>query len=198
MRKNSLLNFFLRAHPQIDEAVLKRPGNPDLADIVEQNIAAIIERRQRMLDARNLQDRIADAITQFSGSMAFLYIHILWFLVWILLNVGIVKVKPFDPFPFGFLTLVVSLEAIFLSTFVLISQNRMSDAAEEKADLDLQINLLAEHEISRILRLVDAMAEQMGVAEAFDPSLDALKADTRPETVLDEIQIRRKNQKRSQ
>lgn len=195
MPKPSLLGIFTKIHPQIDEAVMNAPGNPELADIVEQNIAAIIERRKRMLDSRSIQDKVADWITQFSGSMAFLYIHILWFLGWILVNVGITPIKPFDPFPFGFLTLVVSLEAIFLSTFVLISQNRMADAAEEKADLDLQINLLAEHEISRILRLVDAMAEQMGIEEAFDPTLDELKKDTRAETVLDEIQSRRKTQK---
>ena len=195
MRKDTLLGIFAKAHPQIDEAVFKAPGNPELADIVEQNIAAIIERRRKMLQARSLQERFADGITQFSGSMGFLYIHIIWFLVWILLNVGIFPIKPVDPFPFGFLTLVVSLEAIFLSTFVLISQNRMADAAEEKSDLDLQINLLAEHEISRILRLVDAMAEQMGIEEAFDPTLDELKRDIRAETVLDEIQHRRKDQK---
>jgi len=95
-----------------------------------------------------LQDQIADAITSFSGRLMFVYVHIVWFGAWILLNTGRFGVKTFDPFPYGLLTMVVSLEAIFLSTFVLISQNRLSEEAENRADLRLQIGLLTEHEVS--------------------------------------------------
>jgi uncharacterized membrane protein len=85
---------------------------------------------------------------------------------------------------------VVSLEAIFLSTFLLISANRLAKTAEEKADLDLHINLLAEHEISRVLRLVDAIAEKMGIEEAFDPEVEGLEQDTRIDDLLTEIGAR--------
>ena len=82
------------------------------------------------------KSRIADVITSFSGRMVFAYVHIVWFGVWILLNTGRFGLRAFDPFPYGLLTMVVSLEAIFLSTFVLISQNRLSEETERRADLD--------------------------------------------------------------
>lgn len=81
--------------------------------------------------------------------MIFAYVHIIWFAVWILLNTGSLGVRPFDPYPYGLLTMVVSLEAIFLSTFVLISQNRLSQEAEHRADLDMHIGLLTEHELTQ-------------------------------------------------
>ena len=84
-----------------------------------------------------LQDRIADVITSFSGRMIFVYVHVVWFGAWILLNTGSLGVQPFDPYPYGLLTMMVSLEAIFLSTFVLISQNRFSREAEHRANLDM-------------------------------------------------------------
>ena len=108
--------------------------NPALSTVVERNIRTIIQLRLQAARARSVQNRIADTITAFSGRMVFVYVHIVWFGVWILLNTGYVGVRPFDPFPYGLLTMVVSLEAIFLSTFVLISQNRLSQAAEHRAD----------------------------------------------------------------
>lgn len=98
--------------------------NPLLSKVIERNIRTLIRLRLRADRARGLQDRLSDAITTFSGKMVFVYIHVIWFGVWILLNTGRLGIAPFDPFPYGLLTLVVSLEAIFLSTFVLISQNR--------------------------------------------------------------------------
>src|SRR4051794_33138109 len=112
--------------------------NPLLADIIERNICTILDARQKEEESKGLQERIADWITAFSGSMAFLYLHVAWFAVWMAINLGWLRVKPFDPFPFGLLTMIVSLEAIFLSTFVLISQNRMQAVADKRADLDLQ------------------------------------------------------------
>src|SRR5436190_9478506 len=148
------------------EAQLARRRNPNLADVVERNIASIVEMRRQFEQSKTPQDRAADALTAFSGSLTFVYLHAAWFGLWVVLNLGWLGIKPFDPYPFGLLTMVVSLEAIFLSTFVLVSQNRMTLVADQRADLDLQINLLAEHEITRILTLVDAMAERMGIADA--------------------------------
>jgi uncharacterized membrane protein len=125
--------------------------NPALSKVVERNIRTIIQLRREAARARSVQDLLADAITAFSGRMVFVYVHIVWFGVWILLNTGYVGVRPFDPFPYGLLTMVVSLEAIFLATFVLISQNRLSEEAEHRADLALHIGLLTEHELTRVL-----------------------------------------------
>jgi uncharacterized membrane protein len=174
-------------------AELESSRNPQLADVIERNIG-IIELLRREADARRTrQDLISDAITSFSGSMAFLYVHVAWFAIWVLLNVGLVPgIRPFDPFPFGFLTMVVSLEAIFLSTFVLISQNRQSAVTEEREALDLQIDLLAEYEITRMLRLVDKMAEHMGIEDAYDAEIDQLVEPVAPEVILSEIANRRK------
>lgn len=187
------LIFSKRHQEKLKRDQLTRCDNPDLADVIERNICTVVELRQQLEAQKTRQDRVADWITTFSGSMAFVYLHVVWFGVWMAINLGFVHgVKPFDPFPFGLLTMVVSLEAIFLSTFVLLSQNRMSLVADQRADLDLQINLLAEYEITRILRLVDAMAEKMGVADAGDAEIKELMTETSPSVVSQEIQTREK------
>jgi uncharacterized membrane protein len=161
--------------------------NPALSNVIEQNIETMLKLRVKAAKERNLQDRIADAITSFSGRMIFAYVHIVWFGVWILLNTGRLGVRPFDPFPYGLLTMVVSLEAIFLSTFVLISQNRLSLEAERRADLDMHIGLLTEHELTRVLQMLDAMQDKLGIENYQDSELADLEMETRPEDVLAEI-----------
>jgi uncharacterized membrane protein len=161
--------------------------NPALSNVIERNIRTIIDLRQRAAQARGMQDRLADAITAFSGRMVFVYAHIVWFGLWFLLNTGHFGIPPFDPFPYGFLTMVVSLEAIFLATFVLISQNRLSAEAEHRADLDLHIGLLTEHELTRVLQMLDIIQNKMGIAEDADSELADLEMETRPEDVLAEI-----------
>lgn len=99
------------------------------------------------------QDRLADAITKFSGSMKFVYLHIVLFAAWIAYNL-IARQSGFDPFPFGLLTLIVSLEAIFLSTFVMLSQNRQAKQSDLRAELDYEVNVKAEQEISEIKELL--------------------------------------------
>ena len=100
------------------------PDNAALSDVVERNIRTILRLCAKYSQNRGIQDRLADAITALSGRLSFVYLHALWFGARILLNTGWLGLKPFDPYPYGLLTTVVSLEAIFLSTFVLISQNR--------------------------------------------------------------------------
>jgi uncharacterized membrane protein len=91
------------------------------------------------------QDKVADQVTTFAGSLKFVYLHSVWFGIWILVNVGLVGVGfKFDPFPFGLLTMIVSLEAIFLSTFVMVSQNRQAKRADLRSQLDFETNLRAE------------------------------------------------------
>jgi uncharacterized membrane protein len=175
---------------RMKEAQLRRCRNPALADVIERNICTLLEIRQEFEASKGRQDRIADAITRFSGSMLFAYLHVVWFGLWIVINLGWLGLKPFDPFPFGLLTMVVSLEAIFLSTFVLISQNRMGVVADKRADLDVQIDLLAEHEITRILSLVDAMAKRMGIEDGQDAEIKDLERDVKPEEVIREMEER--------
>ena len=94
---------------------------------------------------RTDQDRVADAITRFAGSMSFVYLHVGWFAVWIVLNAGLVgSAVVFDHFPFGLLTMIVSLEAIFLSTFVMVTQNRQAERSDVRSQLDFETNLRSE------------------------------------------------------
>jgi len=178
----------------LDELRRLKPGatarwrESDLCAVVERNIAALAEVRHRKERTRDRQDRVADWMTGFSGSMTFVYLHVVWFGVWIAVNLGWLGERwRFDPYPFGLLTLIVSLEAIFLSTFVLLSENRQADVADQRADLDLQINLLTEHEVTRILTLVDAIADHLGLEAGKDPELEELKKDINPEQVLSVI-----------
>jgi uncharacterized membrane protein len=113
---------------------------------------------------KNLGDRIADELTRFAGSMTFVYVHTLWFGLWIIVNLGALGLAlAFDKYPFGLLTLIVSLEAIFLSTFVMISQNRQAKAAEVRSELDYQTNVKAEKEIQLIMTALDRIASKQGV-----------------------------------
>src|SRR5439155_10579507 len=122
-------------------------------------------------------------------SMTFVYLHTLVFGGWILVNLGTIPgIQPFDPFPFAMLAMIASVEAIFLSTFVLISQNRMAALADKRADLDLQINLLAEHEITRLISMVDTILRHLGIEDAREPDVEELKQDIAPEVVLQEIE----------
>jgi len=161
--------------------------NPALSKVIERNIRTIIHLRTKAAHERSLQGRIADTITSFSGRMIFAYVHIIWFALWILLNTGRLGVRVFDPFPYGLLTMVVSLEAIFLSTFVLISQNRLGEETERRADLDLHIGLLTEHELTRVLQMLDVIQDKLGIVDHENSDLADLEMETKPEDVLAEI-----------
>ncbi len=162
--------------------------HPILASVLEQNIKSVSAQRDRIAARRSVQDKISDAITDFSGHMSFVYLHVLWFAGWIAWNLGAFGVKPFDPFPFGLLTLIVSLEAIFLSTFVLISQNRIGEDSERRANLHLQIGLLTEHEVTRALKMLDQIQEKLGCEKEPGTDLNELELEVRPEDVLHEIE----------
>jgi uncharacterized membrane protein len=169
-------------------ATISRQSSPGLAHVVERNIQALLDHRKHLEAKRSVQERIADAVTRFTGSMTFVYIHLVLFGVWVIINLGWVPgLSPFDS-TFVVLAMVASVEAIFLSTFVLITQNRMAALADKRADLDLQISLLAEHEVTRLITLVTAMAERMGVEAAQDPELAELSQDVAPEKVMEKME----------
>lgn len=173
--------------PNLKEKEEHKKDNPALSKVIEKNIRTLIHLRTKAASERNLQDRLADAITTFSGRMIFVYIHIVWFGIWVLLNTGWFGLRAFDPFPYGLLTMIVSLEAIFLSTFVLISQNRLGKETERHADLSLQIGLLTEHELTRVLQMLDAIQDKLAIIDHHESELADLEMETKPEDVLAEI-----------
>ena len=166
------------------------PPNPgNLGAVLNRNIDALQARRRSEERKASVQDRIAEAVTRFTGSMAFVYIHLVAFGIWIVFNAALVPgVKPWDP-TFVILATEASVEAIFLSTFVLISQNRAAALADKRADLDLQINLLSEHEITRLLTVAIAIAKRSGAVLDDRAELTELERDVAPEAVLDRMEV---------
>jgi uncharacterized membrane protein len=159
----------------------------DFSPVMMRNIEVLRERRREQERKSAGEERIARVITRFAGSMVFVYAHAAMVVAWILINLGWTPLRVFDP-SFVILATVASVEAIFISTFVLISQNRAAEAADRRAELDLQINLLAEHEITRMLELTVAIARHHGLVEADDARLNTLKQEVEPDKILDEIE----------
>ena len=161
----------------------------ELAAVVGDNIRAMLDARAAFESRKTAQERAADRITAFTGSLPFVYVHAAILAGWMAMNShAIGSLHPWDPPPFAFLAMLASVEAIFLSTFVLISQNRMQRLADKRADLDLQVNLLAEREITRVLQTVDAIAKRVGAETPSANDLHVLKQDVGPEQVLREIE----------
>ena len=172
--------------PRDAAPLVPSPTPENLAPVLDRNIEALRARRAAEEVNATREERIAEAITRFSGSMRFVYLHLAVYGFWIVANLGWIPVVPrWDP-TFVVLAMAASVEAIFLSTFVLISQNRMAAAADKRADLDLQVNLLAEHEVTRLIELVSKMADRLGVDGGHE--LEELKRDVAPEAVLDKIE----------
>jgi len=158
------------------------------------NIEALAEHHRQEAAAAPLGERVAQRITRFVGSMTFVALHLVVFSLWIGINLGLVPGVPrFDP-SLVILAMEASVEAIFLSTFVLITQNRMAAAADRRADLDLHINLLTEHELTKVAQLVDQIARRLGI----EPDADAfgeIECDIRPVEVIDALDARPPDEK---
>ena len=162
------------------------PGADSLNSSLRRNIEALRERRLREEAAAWLSERIAARITAFTGSMRFVAVHAVLYGVWILANLGMLGVKPWDP-TFVVLAMIASVEAIFLSTFILISQNRMAATADRRAELDVQVSLLAEHEITKLVELVSQIATKLDIPHDERGEIAELKRMVAPEAVLDAI-----------
>src|SRR3954471_11331574 len=153
-------------------ALTQEPHEAGLTPVLARNIEALCRRRAREERTARWQDRVADRITAFTGSMSFVGLLHAGFGFWFVANLGWVPgIRPFDE-SFVVLAMIASVEAIFLSTFVLITQNRMTEQADERADLNLQISLLSEHEVTRLVVLVSAIARSLNLAEASDPEIE--------------------------
>jgi uncharacterized membrane protein len=166
----------------------KRPstGNPPavnpqrrrLSQFIGRNVEQVARLEAEQIRARSLTEQIAGVVTRAAGTATFAVAHVVWFAAWIAVNGGFIRgVTPFDPFPFNLLTMIVSLEAIFLSIWILISQNQMSRQAERREHLDLQINLLAEQESTATLRVVNRIAKHLGLDVPGGPE-EALTSET--------------------
>jgi uncharacterized membrane protein len=176
---------------RIDSGPAGRPsrdpttGSP--ASPVQRNVQTIADLDAKSSARRGTLDRLSDRVSDFASSTSFLLIHIAWFAGWITMNT--IARKPLDPYPFTFLTFLVSLEAIFLTSFVLISQNHLESQAHRRAALDLQINLLAEREMTSVLRTVTAIATHLGLSEeCSDDDVQELIENTDVAAVADTVE----------
>jgi uncharacterized membrane protein len=164
------------------------PHKEAVAGAIRQNIETIARIEEEFNRRRTLSDRIADVVSNFMGSMTFVGVHAVWIGAWIAFNLGwLGGSRPFDPFPFMLLSAILSIEAIFLSTFVLIKQSRMSRRVDERAHLDLQINLLSEREMTVVLQMLESISARLGVKPQSE-ELRELAEETQVEAVANELQ----------
>ena len=147
---------------------------PSDEDHVAESISEISALEAKGHASVTISERIAGAVTAFAGSMLFVWVHVAWFSAWMLASVAM----GFDTFPFPFLTMIVSLEAIFLSTFVLISQNRQALHADRRAKIDLQVNVIAEREVTEIVKLVSAIHDHLGVEDRGESEAKSMSGKT--------------------
>lgn len=160
--------------------------------LTEKNVETVTRLEEAAREQRTPADRVAEKIANFCGSMKFVWVHVVLFAGWILFN-SIPGIAHLDPFPFTFLTLIVSLEAIFLSTFILISQNLDSRISARRSHLDLQLNLLSEQENTKMIIMLHAIAAKVGADLSQDPQLRALSEETQPERLIEQIEARENN-----
>jgi uncharacterized membrane protein len=165
----------------------RHPRASSVEELTRTNVETILRLEEATKGRRTRIEVVADAITRFCGSMTFVWLHVVWYGAWIIANVLLPAHERFDPFPFSFLTLIVSLEAIFLATFILISQNRQSTVSDRRAQLDLQVNLLSEQENTKMLELLERICKKMGVDLSHDPEMRVLEEATRPQKLLQQI-----------
>ena len=157
--------------------------------LASRNIQAISALEQQALARRSSAEKLSDFIVSQAGRVWAIILHLAWFAIWIAWNSGRVPgLHPFDPFPFMGLSTVVSLEAIFLSLFILVSQNRASRRADERAHLDLQVNLLSEREVTKMLQLLRALCAHHGLLEADDAEVTELVNETEPAIIARELE----------
>ena len=162
-------------------------------DLTRENVQSMRRVEEQALANRSRADRMAAFIAQFCGSMPFVWLHVAAFSLWIAFNTWPGQ-KPFDPYPFTFLTLVVSLEAIFLASFILISQNYELRISDRRNQLDLQINLLTEQENTKMIQMLERIAKKVGADTEDDPDIRILKEETHPEKLIAQIeQAQREN-----
>jgi uncharacterized membrane protein len=156
----------------------------------QSHIDSIAKQEQEFLEKRTLSERAGDAVAGWAGSLVFVMSHILLVLAWILINVqGVRWIARFDPYPFSLLGVIVSVEAVMLSGFILMRQNRMSKRAERRDHLNLQVDLIAEKEITKVLQMVRAVCQHMGLQQiAEDKEVGEFSQATSVETLTQRLE----------
>ena len=168
----------------------------DSSELVQANVKRIAGLEAAEHAKATPAERLADAITAFTGSMRFVWVSVALIGGWIVVNAVLPKADRVDPFPFPLLTLILSVEAIFLSIFILMSQNRAASVSDKRSHLDLQLNLLSEQENTKMLLMLQEIGQAVG-AEFSDPELKELEAKTQPEDLSDQIDAAAEAAKRS-
>ncbi len=161
-----------------------------LADSVETGVRSVVELERQFDQTKSLPDKITDLIADFSGTLYFVVLHLTWFLAWFLVNTGLVPGIPrFDPYPFILLAMIVSVEGVVLSTFVLMKQNRMQRKTDQRDHLNLQIDLLAEKEITKVLQVLRLICRKLEIEEVEgDRDLDQMQNTTSVNVISESLQ----------
>ncbi len=158
---------------------------PEPPPTAQHNIETVVRLEEETTRDRRWSDRLADAIATFSGTITFALLHLVWFALWAVVNTRLIPGIPaFDPYPFQLLAMIVSLEAVLLSTFVLIKQNRMGLRADRRSHLDLQINLLAEKEVTKVIQMLERISARLGASEEV---VDAEARELGEVTAVDDL-----------
>jgi uncharacterized membrane protein len=165
----------------------KEEDSARVTGLVEKNIRVLLNRQIKEEKEKPLKEKVAENLGRFTSNLAFVYTHAIIFGLWIVWNLGWLGLKPFDS-SFTALQLITAIEAIFLTTFVLMSQNSLDAQADKRADLDLQISLLSEHEITRLITLVKGIAQKLQVEEAENPEINELSQDVIPDKLMDTLE----------
>ncbi|GAB3650008.1 DUF1003 domain-containing protein [Ramlibacter alkalitolerans] len=169
------------------------PSRDPAGDIARRNVRTVRELEALAVADPSFADKAASFVARFCGSIYFVLAHALLFGGWIVFN-SIPGLPHFDPFPFTLLTMFGSLEAIFLTSFILIAQNYTMRVSERRSQLELQVNLLAEQEATKTLQLLEEIARTVGASKGHDPEVAALAKATRLDTLAREIDQTQKDE----
>jgi uncharacterized membrane protein len=162
-------------------------GPKSAEELTRRNVSRVLALEAAEVGKATLQDRVADAITSRCGSLTFAGINALLVVLWVALNLLLPAPGRFDPFPFSLLTLILSVEAILLAIFILMSQNRAARIMEKRSHLDLQLNLLAEQENTKMLSMLEQIGRTVGAQLVDGPEMSALTQPTNPELISEQI-----------
>ena len=174
-----------RTQPTGDSGDASGPDSGE--ELTRRNVDRILALEATEHAKASTADRVADAITSFCGSIVFVWITVLLVGSWVLFNLALSGPARIDPFPFPLLTLVLSVEAIFLAIFILMSQNRAARVSEKRSQLDLQLNLLSEQENTKMLLMLEQIGNAVGAEISGGPDVGALAQATQPEALSEQI-----------
>jgi uncharacterized membrane protein len=185
------------ARPEATSPSGNAPDAGSVEEVTRRNVERILALEAADQEKATTADRVAKAVTSFSGSMKFVWINALLMASWIVFNLALSEPRGFDPFPFSLLTLILSIEAIFLGIFVLISQNRAARVSEKRSQLDLQLNLLSEQENTKMLTMLELISQAVGAEISEGPEEKALAQATQPEALSEQIDRAQKSSDQS-